>query len=63
MVLSLLLWYVISLVTMLQFSHTEVIVEDGEHVDCEVRFLEGWAVGKIAIFSDSLTCPCASPYL
>ena len=51
----LLLLYVISLVTVLQFSCTGAIVENGEHVDCEVRFLEVWAMGKIAIFPESLT--------
>ena len=56
-ILLLLLLYIISLVTVLQFSHTESAVEDGEQVDCEARFLEGWALGKIAVFPESLIWP------
>ena len=54
MILLLLLLHVMSLVTVLQFSHTGAIVEDGDRVYCEVTFLEGRAVGKISIFPDSL---------
>ena len=42
MILLGLLLYVFSQVTMLQFSCTGAIAEDGKCVDCEARFLEGW---------------------
>ena len=61
-IITILLLLLLYLFTVLQFSHTGAIVEDGEQVDCEVRFLEGWAVGKIAVFPESLAWPCASPY-
>ena len=54
MIFLLLLLYIISLVTVVQFSHPGTTTEEGERVDCKARFLEGWPVGKIVIFPEYL---------
>ena len=57
MILLLLLLYVISIVTVLQFSCKGAIAEDGKPLDSEVRLLEVWAVGNIVIFPESIAWP------
>ena len=54
MIFLLLLLYIISLVTVVQFSHPGTTTEEGERIDCKARFLEGWPVGKIVIFPEYL---------
>lgn len=55
MILLLFLFYVISLVTVLQFSYPGTIAEEGEWVECKARFLEGWTMSKIVVVPEYVT--------